>query len=230
MKPIRTRIILVRPRNPTNIGAIARAMANFGFTDLAVVDPYEPIWKETRSAPGAEDLVRRAKRFDSIKEATRGFKIHLGTSSFHQRPAEHAIVLLPQLASYLAKQNAVSVALLFGSERSGLSNEELAHCQAIIQIPTQDKTPSMNLAQAVAVVLYEWSKPPSNVTPFEKAPLSEEVLLAMARAAEKAGYPPGYTQAARLGRLRQALAGASLPAESSRFLLSWTRWLTKKLK
>src|SRR5262249_2239600 len=117
------RIVLVRPRDPLNIGACARAMANFGLSDLVVVDPYELVWRETRSAPGAEVIVRQARLTHSWEEAVRNCDGVLGTSSFHQRPFEQAIVELPNLNRYLAPWPAgSSVALVFGSERSGLSN------------------------------------------------------------------------------------------------------------
>src|SRR5260370_577072 len=94
------RIVLVRPRNPNNIGACARAMANFGLSDLVVVDPYEPVWKETRSAPEAEHVVLNARAVPTCEEATRDCSITLGTSSFHQRPFEHATLELPNLNKY----------------------------------------------------------------------------------------------------------------------------------
>ena len=131
-------------------------MANFGLTDLVVVDPYEPVWQETRSAPDAEEIVLQARAVATWEEAVNDCSIVLGTSSFHQRPFEHAIIELPNLNKYLSPYAAVDpLALVFGSERSGLSNEELARCQAILRIPTRRDAPSMNLGQAVAVVLYE---------------------------------------------------------------------------
>ena len=147
------RVILVRPRNPVNIGACARAMANFGWSDLVVVDPYEPVWRETRSAPEAEEVVKKARAVTTWEEAVQGCDIVLGTSSYHQRPLEQATVELPNLNRFLAPFAAAPAALVFGSERSGLSNEELVRCRAVIHIPTQRNVPSMNLGQAVAVVL-----------------------------------------------------------------------------
>jgi tRNA/rRNA methyltransferase len=232
-RPIR--IVLVRPRNPVNIGACARAMANFGLSDLVVVDPYEPVWQETRSAPGAEEIVKSARVVESWQKAVQDCPIVLGTSSFHQRPFEQAVIELPNLHLHLSPYPAAEpLALAFGSERCGMSNEELARCQAIIRIPTQRDAPSMNLGQAVAVVLYEMRR--AGWEPMKQAgahvarPAQElETLIdVLADLGKDADFPAGYTPTARLGRIRQALQGAVLPPATVRFLLSFARWLRKK--
>ena len=226
------RVVLVRPRNPINIGACARAMANFGLSNLVVVDPFEPVWKETRSAPEAEDVVKEARAVSSWEEAVHDCDIVLGTSSFHQRPFEQATIELPDLGRYLAPFPASkSLALVFGSERSGLSNEELARCRAIIHIPTETKTPSMNLGQAVAVVLYELRR--TGWEPTEKqgpAPAEEleSLIGSLVSLGEATDYPHGYEPAARLGRIRRALQDSILTPATVRYLLSFTRWLLKR--
>jgi len=207
-------------------------MANFGLSDLVVVEPYEPVWQETRSAPGAEKIVQNARAVSTWEEAVEGCSIILGTSSFHQRPFAHAVIELPNMnrhfASYAASEH---LALVFGSERSGLSNEELARCQAIVRIPTRREAPSMNLGQAVAVLLYEWGRSAWEA-PAAPAPSSaqelESMIQAIASLGEEENYPAGYTPAARLGRVRQAFQGAVLPPATVRFLLSFSRWLRKK--
>jgi tRNA (cytidine32/uridine32-2'-O)-methyltransferase len=209
-------------------------MANFGHSDLVVLNPFEPIWQEPRSAPEAEAVVRTARAVASWEEAVQDCGLVLGTSSFHQRPIEQAVVELPMLQRYLSPFPATTpVAFVFGSERSGLSNEELARCQAIFHIPTVRGTPSMNLAQAVAVTLYElrrgsWEAPaPAAPTPSEEW---DSFIATLASMGEKLDYPPGYTGAARVGRIRHALQHAVLPASSVRFLLSFLRWVDKKKK
>ena len=226
------RVVLVRPRNPVNIGACARAMANFGWSDMVVVDPYEPVWKETRSAPEAEEVVKNARAVPTWEEAVRDCDIVLGTSSFHQRPFEQATIELPNLGRHLAPFPASkSLAFVFGSERSGLSNEELARCQAIVHIPTGKKTPSMNLGQAVAVVLYELRR--TGWEPTEKpgsAPAEEleSLIDSLASLGEMTDHPHGYEPAARLGRIRRALQDSILTPAAVRYLLSFTRWLLKR--
>ncbi len=226
------RVVLVRPRNPLNIGACARAMANFGHSELVVLEPFEPVWQETRSAPDAEAVVREARAVASWEEAVADSSLVIGTSSFHQRRIEHAVLELPNLNRYLASFPACErVTLVFGSERSGLSNEELARCRAIIRIPTQSGIPSMNLGHAVAVVLYElrrggWEPP---VLPaFAPSGELESLIEAMAALGQAVGYPAGYGPSARLGRIRQALQGAPLPPATVRFLLSFFRRLLRK--
>ncbi len=207
-------------------------MANFGHSELVVIDPFEPVWQETRSAPEAEAVVLGAKAVATWEEAVADSSLIIGTSSLHQRHVEHAVLELPNLNRYLAAFPACErVTLVFGSERSGLSNEELARCRAIIRIPTQLGSPSMNLGHAVAVVLYELRRcgwePPAPPVP---APANEmePLIEAMASLGQTVDYPAGYSPSARLGRVRQILQNASLPPATVRFLLSFFRWLLKK--
>jgi tRNA/rRNA methyltransferase len=225
------RVVLVRPRNPVNIGAAARAMANFGLSDLVVVDPFEPVWRETRSAPGAEKIVQNARLVLTWEEAVKDCEIVIGSSSFHQRPFEQATLELPNLGRHLtAFPSSSPLALIFGSERSGLSNEELARCQVVLHIPTKRHAPSMNLGQAVAVVLYEMGRTSWDPVIVPEAAAAEEqeaLIQSLSALGEAANYPAGYQPAARLGRIRRALQNAVLPPASVRFLLSFTRWLVK---
>lgn len=206
-------------------------MANFGLSDLVVVDPYEPIWKEARSAPGAEALLEKARAVPTFAAAVDGMAIVVGTTSLHQRPFEHAVVELPNMNRYLSDfASSDPLAIVFGSERSGLSNEELAACRAVIHIPTQRATPSMNLGHAVAVVGYELARsgwePPTGpgIAPAQDL---ETLIQTVAGLGEASDYPPGYTAADRLGRIRNALHAARLPPATVHFLLSLIRHLRK---
>jgi tRNA C32,U32 (ribose-2'-O)-methylase TrmJ len=184
------RIVLVRPRNPLNIGAAARAMANFGFRDLVVVNPYEPTWQETRSAVGAEDLVLTARAVPTLIEAVGDVALVVGTTAGSRRHLTRELVALNHLPAWLASRRGprglrpvdsrfrgnddvfkagsgtkergarrvLPAALLFGSEKTGLSNDELSYCQALVRIPTVPGCPSMNLGQAVAVCCYELAR------------------------------------------------------------------------
>ncbi|MDR3793206.1 MAG: RNA methyltransferase [Terracidiphilus sp.] len=153
------RIVLVRPRNPLNIGAAARAMANFGFADLAVVDAYEPHWREARSAVDAEDLLQNALAVPTVDAAVAPYTLVLGTGSLTYRKPEQPVVQLPALTPLIRKELARGgrIALVFGPEKHGLTRDDLSWCHQLIEIPTSDRQPSMNLAQAVAVCLYEIS-------------------------------------------------------------------------
>jgi len=137
--------------------ASARAMANFGFKELAVVDPYEPVWRETRSAVEAEDVVKNARLFSSLAEAVADCHLVLGTTCGKNRVPERETVLLPDIGKFLEKRTG-KIAVVFGPEKTGLGNEHLLLCHAFLTVPTGKAVPSMNLAQAVAVCCYELSK------------------------------------------------------------------------
>jgi len=153
----RIEIVLVSPRNPLNIGAAARAMANFGFSHLSVVAPFEPHWREAQSAVGAESLLQNAKSAERLAEAVADCTLVVGTGTLEHRRAEQKAVALPELGGRLAGElhRGGRVALVFGSEKRGLTREDLSLCHLITVIPTDAAQPSMNLGQAVAVCLYE---------------------------------------------------------------------------
>ncbi len=150
------RVVLVSTRNPLNIGAVARAMSNFGFDQLCVVNPYERAFREAKSAVGAADLLAHAKEFPSVAEAVAGCNLVVGTTAVRHRELHHTVRRL-EPAARLIKKHSLSnnVALLFGSEKYGLSNDDMSHCNWLLRIPTIDRNISMNLGQAVAVCLYE---------------------------------------------------------------------------
>jgi tRNA/rRNA methyltransferase len=153
----RIEVVLVSPRNPLNIGAAARAMANFGFASLTVVAPYEAHWREAKSAVGASDLLESAKRVERLADAVADCTLVVGTGSLEHRKPEQPVIPLPELAPRVREEIARGnrVALVFGSEKRGLTQEDLAHCHLLAVIPTDPQQPSMNLGQAVAVCLYE---------------------------------------------------------------------------
>ena len=159
----RVDVVLVSPRNPLNIGAAARAMANFGFQRLSIVAPFAVNWMEAKSAVGAPDLLRDAKVYETLAEAVSHCTLILGTGSLDRRKPEQAILDLPEAARQVRQAltsdtPASRIALLFGSEKHGLTTEDLSWCHALIVIETADAQPSMNLGQAVAVCLYEISR------------------------------------------------------------------------
>ena len=163
----RLAVLLVSPRNPLNIGATARAMANFGFSRLAVVAPYEPHWREARSAMGAEKLLQKARCTASLPEAIAGCTLVAGTGSLARRKPEQPVVPLPILVPVIQHEIARGgrAALVFGPEKRGLTRDDLSLCHVLVEIPTQPRQPSMNLGQAVAVCLYELSAPRSQSSP-----------------------------------------------------------------
>jgi tRNA/rRNA methyltransferase len=148
--------VLVNTRNPLNIGAVARAMTNFGFLDLRLVKPYEASFREARSAVGAYDVMANAREYASVGEAVGDCVLVVGTTSADRREVQHSLYILDQAARLMHKRmRRGRVALLFGSEKRGLSNDDLSHCHRLLRIPTRYEHGSMNLGQAVAVCLYE---------------------------------------------------------------------------
>ncbi|MGH9604692.1 MAG: RNA methyltransferase [Terracidiphilus sp.] len=175
-------IVLVSPRNPLNIGAAARAMANFGFEHLAVVAPYAPNWREARSAVGAPRLLRNALSTERLAEAVADCTLVAGTGTLAHRKPEQPVVHLPALAPLVEQEIARGgrFALVFGPEKRGLTRDDLSHCHLLVEIPTNPRQPSMNLGQAVAVCLYELAR---------RAPLSASGAALQ--------DPPGASSSAR---------------------------------
>ena len=150
------RIVLVSARNSLNIGAAARAMYNFGFADLWCVSPYEAAFRSARSAAGASSVLARARVTDSLAEAVGPAELVVGTTGLEGRRQRHVRRILPvgadAIRTHLGTRKA---ALVFGSEKFGLSNDDLSHCDWVLSIGTSEECPSMNLGQAVAVCCYE---------------------------------------------------------------------------
>ena len=150
-------VILVTVRNPLNIGAAARAMANFGLNDLRVVRPYELAFREAVSAVGGALVLKSARIFDSVAEAVADCSLVVGTTAAQRRELQQPIESV-ETGMHRVRGHEGRIALMFGSEKFGLSNEDMSFCHALLRIETAAGTPSMNLGQAVAVCLYEWSR------------------------------------------------------------------------
>lgn len=152
----RLSIVLVATRNPLNIGAAARAMTNFGFTSLRLVNPYEPSFREARSAVNAAEVLASAQVFNNLPEAVADCSLVIGTTAGRNRELRQQLHTLKDGAAEVRRHLASGrVALLFGSEKTGLSNHDLSLCHWLLHIPTRDAHVSMNLGQAVAVCLYQ---------------------------------------------------------------------------
>ena len=139
-------------------------MANFGLTRLTVVAPYEPHWREARSAVGAPEVLQNAKEAATLSEAVADCTFVAGTGTRTYRKPEQPVISLPDLTEILCPKLASGnrVALVFGPEKHGLTRDDLSWCHALIEIPTDPGQPSMNLGQAVAVILYELSRAATN--------------------------------------------------------------------
>ncbi len=155
-------VVLVRARNPNNIGAVARAMHDFGFRNLRVVNEYAMPFESARSAVDASEVLAGSAAFGTVGEAVADCTLVVGTTAVGERALQHPLRLLSEAAGTIHMELAGEggrIALLFGSEKTGLSNEELSHCHWLLTIPMERheavRHPSMNLGQAVAVCLYE---------------------------------------------------------------------------
>jgi TrmH family RNA methyltransferase len=239
----RISIVLVSPRNPLNIGAVARAMANFAFSQLTVVSPYEPHWREARSAIGAPELLANASEASTLSEAVRNCSFVLGTGTLKYRKAEQPVVRLNELAPLLDDHLRLGeqIALVLGPEKHGLTREDLSHCHVLVEIPTAPQQPSMNLGQAAAVCLYELATkagqdipvPDAAGEPRTPAPQSAQLDTLAALVEEvmsAAGYSPKNMQAANRHDLRLMLRRLHLDAADQRRILGLFRRILWRIK
>ena len=151
-------IILVRPQLGENIGKAARAMLNFGLTDLRLVSPRDG-WPNPDAGPaasGADIVLEQAQLFESIADATADCT-HVYATTVRKRGVTKPVVTPAEAAGSIHAEVGRS-AILFGPERSGLETDDVAIARTIITVPINPEFGSLNLAQAVILVAYEWSK------------------------------------------------------------------------
>jgi tRNA/rRNA methyltransferase len=148
--------ILVNPQLGENIGSCARALKNFGFSNLNIVKPRDgwPNTKARMTSVGAYDLIKSAKLFDTVDQVVKKFDIVLATSA-RRRDIQKKHISLSDFNNFLKKYNKANIGIMFGPEASGLSNHDLSLANFIIQVPTANKLTSLNLSHAVIVVCYE---------------------------------------------------------------------------
>jgi len=148
--------VLVNPQLGENIGSCARALKNFGFSNLSLVKPRDgwPNTKARMTSVGAYDIVKSAKVFDKVEDAIKNFDIVLATSA-RNRDIQKKYISLDQFGNFIKKYNSSNIGIIFGPESSGLSNHDLSLANFIIQIPTSNKLTSLNLSHALIVVCFE---------------------------------------------------------------------------
>jgi tRNA/rRNA methyltransferase len=222
-----------------NIGAAARALANFGLLELAVVAAFEPTWDEARSAAvGGDTVIAAARAVPTLAEILSDATLVIGTTTGSRRNLGRELLPLPELADWLRRRKPKGrAALLFGSEKTGLSNEDLSHCHALARIPTTPDCPSMNLGQAVAVCAYElvrsgiMSMRPPPVVAHRSEPANRQTLDHVFERAVKlldvSGYLQPKSRAAMLIKLRRLLLDLNLTCNDARILggvLSQVEW------
>jgi tRNA/rRNA methyltransferase len=230
----RLRVVLVAPRNPLNMGAAARAMSNFGFRRLRVVNPYDAGFREARSAVGASELLANAEQFDTVAAAVADCTL-VGTTAVRHRELQHPLRRLEDCARLIRKRLASSnVALLFGSEKFGLSNEDLSHCHWLMRIPTREENISMNLGQAVAVCLYELIRDSKAERQPEKLKLAkaaeiERFTESLLETLQASGFLDRRRVADADARIRRLVRRLHLPARDVKVWLGILRQILWKV-
>jgi TrmH family RNA methyltransferase len=232
----RLRVVLVSTRNPLNIGAAARAMSNFGVRTLRVVNPYQPAFREAKSAVGAADVLASAQQFSSVAEAVADCTLVVGTTAVGKRNLHHPLRRLEDGSRLIRRRLGQSgVALLFGSEKVGLSNDDLSHCHWVMRVPTVEKNISMNLGQAVAVCLYEQIRSATVPRVSERVPQAsaaevERITTLLLDALNLSGFTSLRRVADSDERIRRLVRRLHLPARDAVMWLGIFRQIAWKLR
>jgi len=232
----RVRVVLVRTRNPLNIGASARAMSNFGFTSLRLVRPYDIAFREARSGVGASSILSQAEEYDRVSDAVADCSLVVGTTAARDRELKHTLRRLQDGARIMREQlKSGSVAILFGSEKTGLGNKDLSYCQWLLRIPTRQQHGSMNLGQAVAVCLYELireDRRSSRETTPRQADAAdlERVTALLLESARASGYLSAQSESSSEEKIRRLVFRLGLAADDVSVWLGMLRQSLWRMK
>jgi tRNA/rRNA methyltransferase len=235
----RVTVVLVRARNPNNIGAVARAMHGFGFSDLRLVNDYSVALEKAKSAVDASAILAAAREFPTVADAVADCSLVVGTTAVGERKQEHSLYTLAHAGAQLRSTTAnARVALLFGSEKTGLSNEAMSHCHWLMTIPMH-ATPglrhaSMNLGQAAAVCLYELVREVNPPALRESQPLAqagdlERVTQLLTEVLTSIGYARRRPAAADPAAVRRMVRRLSLNQSDARRWIGILRQLLWKI-
>ncbi len=230
------RVVLVASRNSLNIGAAARAMYNFGFADLWCVRPYELAFRNARSAAGAAPVLQRAGVTRDLAEAVGDAELVVGSSDLEARKQRHVRRELPAAAASVRTHlETRRAALVFGSEKTGLSNADLSHCDWVLSIPTSAACPSMNLGQAVAVCCYEIARNAAPQAALQtpagvSAGVRERILGALLPVLRASGFLREDGAEGQSRKLRRFVSRLRLAPEDARMLLAILRQIDWKLR
>jgi len=221
-------------------------MSNLGFLRLRVVNPFEASFREARSAVGAAPVLASAEEYQRVADAVADCSLVVGTTAVRHRELQHELRPLQQAAPIIRKRlhSGTRVALLFGSEKRGLSNEDLSHCHWLMHIPTRAEHVSMNLGQAVAVCLYELARDAGertraqNKTAAQKlekikpatADEIERVTLMLLDALQASGYLGQRPVAVKEEKIRRMVRRLNLSANDAEIWLGMLRQMVWKIK
>jgi len=229
------RVVLVSTRNPLNMGAAARAMSNFGALRMRVVNPYEVAFREAKSAVGGSHVLHRAEQFSSVADAIADCSLVVGTTAQRARDLQHSMKRLEDGASLIRRElGRGRVALLFGSEKSGLTNDEMGYCHWLMRIPTREEHGSMNLGQAVAICLYELVRT-STKTAAVKSPKAssaelERITTVLFDVLRDSGYVKERAAASTEQKVRRLVRRLNLTADDAVVLTGMLRQIAWKLR
>lgn len=209
-------------------------MSNFGFTDLRLVNPYGVAFREARSAVGAASLLARAHEYSSVAETVGDCSLVVGTTAGRNRKVDHEMHALPDGAPLIHKAlRSGRVALLFGSEKRGLSNHDLSYCHWLIRIPTVASNPSMNLGQAVSLCLYELANGTKTKTIETEASARTADLDRVTASLIEALRISGFLKVANAEseqKVRRMVRRLMLSTEDAKTLMGMLRQISWKMK
>jgi TrmH family RNA methyltransferase len=210
-------------------------MSNFGFGRLRVVNPYQIAFREARSAVGAAAVLREAAEYKSVAQAVADCSLVVGTTAGVRRDMIQPLRPLQEGAPELRRQlPSGRIALLFGSEKRGLSNQDISHCHWLMRIPTGSESPSMNLGQAVAVCLYELARGEDAAASTKAPKLAnsgeiERITALLFQALTASGYVKPRMTASTEEKLRRLVRRLQLRDQDAEIWLGMLRQIVWKL-
>lgn len=228
---IEIRIVLVEPMYQGNIGSVARAMKNFGYNDLVLVNPCKLEGPARAMASHARDTLEGARVTSTLDEAVKGANLLVGTTGIaSMKTGEHIRLPLYTVREFKERLQGYSgtVAILFGREDNGFSNDELKSFDMLITVPTSEIYPIMNLSHAVAVVLYELSDLEGGNNPLAEGFDLQLLYRHLDELLEKINYPPHKKDKTSL-MLRRIFGRAGLTPREVQTLRGVIRKIERKM-
>lgn len=212
-------------------------MSNFGVSRLRLVNPYKVAFREARSAVGAGAVLKGAEEFQTVAEAVADCSEVIGTTAVRNRALQHPLRQLGEESAAAVRSHlqAGRVALLFGSEKIGLTNDDFTHCHWLLTIPTHEEHISMNLGQAVAVCLYELARgsgaesPPDQVEPAKSGEI-EKITAELYEALNRSGYVKPGNDAVAEKKVRRLMLRLNFQEMDAKVFLGMVRQILWKLR
>lgn len=226
---VATRVVLIAPSLPENVGSVARAMRHFGLKELVLVGGVGPLHPLARAvSAGSEAILEAARVVDDLETALGGAVLVLGTTARAQT-AVGRVAIAPREAAALAAAHAEAgpVALVFGTEKSGMTNSDLARCHQVVTIPGEGEA-CLNLAQALTILAYEWrlsADVPGDrpLTAWATGAGLDDVALQLTDALAARGLIQPRDHAAKRHTFARLLSRLKLSEDEARMLLGLAR-------